>query len=148
MKQNGIDREASNTERLIALVARLNDAIVEFMALLRELLAGQRVSSERLARLESVVEKVYELAIKLSHNVDEARDDIDKVREETNPRFRVLDPTDYPLRKKDDSGKVLAIDSKRTTLPTAWLVWLLKLGLPFVVGVGSLRLKQWLETGH
>lgn len=148
--RNGEDEETPNTLRLIALVARMNDAFVEFMALLRELLAGQRVSSDRLARLESVVEKVHEIAIGLAHNVDEARDDIDEVRrDQTDPKgVRLLDPAQYPLRKKeDDDGALVAAARLAEKVPPTWVAWVLKLGLPITGAIG-LRLWQWFVAGH
>jgi hypothetical protein len=143
MRQNGIDREASNTERLIALVTRMNDAIVEFMALLRELLAGQRVSSDRLARLESIVEKVYELAIRLSHNVDEVRDDVEEVRkDQTDPRgFKVLNPAEYPLRPKDEDGALVATARLVEKVPAPLRLTLFKLAVSG--GVGAALLEAW-----
>lgn len=148
--QNGDDQSSENTKILIGLVARLNDALRDFSV-------EQRLSSERLARLESVVDKAREAISRVEHGVSEARDDIEATREQTDPRgFRLLDPARYPLgetapyRNGKDTGKSLAIaDGKvKVALSTAWVVRLLQFAMSAGAGGLILRLVQWLATGH
>jgi hypothetical protein len=139
---NGLDSDAALMERLIGLVARVNDALRDFSE-------EQRRSSAHLERLESAVEKVRDIAVEVKHHLAEARDDIEKVREDTNPHgFKLLDPARYPLNgKKDDSGKLVALARAAEKLPPGWGKWLLGAVLP-AAGAAALRFAQWLTTGH
>lgn len=142
---NGLDRDAANTERLISLVARLNDALRDFSV-------EQRLSSERLGRVESAVEKVREAVTRVEHHLAEARKGIDEIEDRWTPARGVplLDPAQYPLKKKDDSDKFVTVtDGKvKLALPGSWVGALLKFALSAGAGGLVLRFVQWLATGH
>lgn len=134
--RNGEDTEAANTLRLINLVARLNDALRDFSVELR-------LFSDRLERLESAVEKSHEVIVDVRHHVGEARDDLERVREETNPRIRV--PAAF-RDKEEDKG--FEITDEQVRLPRPWVGVLLKAGMSAGGGAALLRVVQWLTTGH
>jgi len=147
---NGHDLEATNTERLVALVARLNDS-------LRDLHAERLSCSQGLARVESGLEDVRkdvrdlrDLALGIQHNVDETRDEVEEFRkDQTDPRFRLQVPTEMQPQKKDGSGPSFAISDKpKLHLPAAWAVWMLKLALSAGFGGALLRLAQWVANKH
>ena len=144
---NGIDEEATNTERLIGLVGSLR-------AVLRDYSEEQRRSSARLERVESALERLKEIALEVKHHVAEARGDIDgvgetveRIREDTNPRGHALyDPA--ALKPSNGSGGVVAIARLVEKVPASWASGLLKLALSSGLGAALMRLAQFLLNDH
>ncbi len=135
---NGQNTDVELMQRMISLVARLNDALRDFSE-------EQRRSSERLERVESEVEKARETLIEVKHHLEEARDGIERVREETNPRIRVPPGAQGSVK---EGGEGFEITDKQVRLPNSWATALLKLALSAGAGGLALRFAQWLMTKH
>ncbi len=158
---NGQNTNGELTERVISAVVRVNNTLTDLSELIHELRAELRLSSERLARLESGVDGLSDQAADrhvaiverfavLTGHVEEAREDIEKTRDQTDPRgFRTLDPAAYPLGgKKDEDGALVATAKLVEKVPAPLRITLLKLALSGGLGAAIARAWLYLKTGH
>ena len=147
---SGTWEDASQTERLVGLVARLNavlDGLHESVRLLSERL--ERECEQTRAELRREVGACHVLLVKVEAAVREARDDIERVREDTDPRgFARLDPSQVQPPKHDSGGALVAVARVAEKVPGAWVGAVLKLAVSAGAGGLALRLIQWFTTGH
>lgn len=142
-------------EKVAAVVARATTAI---RSMDEEQRAMRREMSDQGARREREAEKarerdeaIRELIVILTSHVTEARDDLERLDEKTDPHgFKLLDSSGHPLREKEsnDSGKLVAFARLAEKVPTAWVAGLLKLAVSAGLGGAALRALQWLANGH
>ena len=142
---HGNGSEGPLLERLVGLIERLNDWM-------RRAEVKDDLYLERLALLQSSLDRadrehadILDRLSQIRGGVSEARDDIEAIREDTDPRLRITDPAlDKP---RDGSGKLVAFARLAEKVPTPWVLWLLKFAVSTAVGGLALRFWQWLSHG-
>jgi hypothetical protein len=147
---NGTWEDASQTERLVGLVARLNtvlDGLHESVRLLSE--RSERNCEAIRQELRREVGACHVLLVEIRAAVIEARNDIERVREDTDPRgFVRVAPDAVQPPKHDSGGALVAVARVAEKVPGAWVGAVLKLAVSAGAGGLILRLIQWFTTGH
>lgn len=155
MDANGSTNELRQAlERLIAVLTRVSDGVGTLLERLHRVSESFDDSSERHEREhEKILESVRDLekiVLVISERLDEARDDIEKVREDTDPRIR-LQAEAAREGKHDEhgkSGKLVALARLAEKVPTPWVALLLKSSVLAAAGAGLLRFLQWMTHGR
>lgn len=141
-------------ERIIAAFARINTALRSLLERLLRLSDEHATSSERREKEHEIVRsKVENLSQRVEYAITliaESKGDIERVRDWTPIHGVPLQDPSAGSRsdKKNDSGALVAIARVAEKVPSSWVGWLLKLGVPAGLGAGALRFAQWLVTGH
>jgi hypothetical protein len=149
MGSNGRDyKEPTEREEFVGAVERLNGWIRSSDEL-RRLLSEQQARDFDALKTEVRAEfrALRDIVRDIAHHVDEARDGIEKVREDqTDPNgFRLLRPEVQPPK---DESTITLVGKLAGKVPPSRAYEVLKFGLSAGLGTAALRFIQWLTTGH
>lgn len=148
MPPNGADDLQLAIIAAFEKVAAMSSRQATAMRSMSETILQQGERRERESeKIREEIRDLCERVIILTEHVSEARGDIEKVREDTDPRIRLYDPAEDERHREND-GALVALARIAEKVPTPWVVWLLKLSLPAGVGAAIMRGLQWLATGH
>jgi hypothetical protein len=116
--------------------------------LLRQLLDSSDKSAERREReyetLRQLAIDIRQAITVLANQIENVEDDVDKVKDNTNPRIVLPRFDDQRNGKVANASGPFAITKDFVKMPTSWVGWVLTLAVPTVLGGLGMRLIQWL----
>jgi hypothetical protein len=141
-----LERLAATLSRLRTAVSSLSDGVLEVKSSLLE--QGSRREREY-ERLREGQEAIRRELVAIAGDLDDTKQGVEKVREETNPRIRLPAPADKDeVEQREKSGLLVLAARVAEKVPTPWVGWLLKLALSGSAGALAMRALQWLANGR